>query len=174
LEGVIIMPWVQATKDNIKVGMKTRVKARIKDPKYEWGEVNRESVGEITRIDRGENEFYVAFPKHPSWLAYIPEMEVEIVETKSKLEQLEETIAKAQQEIKELREQEKKAKRPCLKIGQIWKRIQSDSYYIVNREKMLINLNSGEIWTIRGGFGGKDKDFTYVGLAKDLVQIKES
>lgn len=101
-------------------------------------------------------------------------------DTQKQLEALEATIAKATAEVQVLRTQIEKeaeaAKRPELAPGQIWKMHDGTKYVSIPwvDKTILVNLDNG--CTSRyanNGFGGDGKIFTYLGMASDLLTVKE-
>jgi len=63
-------------KKAAKVGDRVRLSPAVNKPKYQWGDVEREEVGTITKI-LGQ-ELRVKFPKCKDWKGVITEMEVEV------------------------------------------------------------------------------------------------
>ena len=110
-------------------------------------------------------------------------------DTTKALEDLKATHAKMAEEIKALETkitEEAKAKRPELALGQLWRHERGSVYMATYTQgsglgiDLMCCANSptsqhtvGRFWDIGFGFGrGQDK-FTYLGMASDLLTIKE-
>lgn len=103
------------------------------------------------------------------------------------LEALKATHAKMAEEIKALETkitEEAEAKRPELKKGQLWKHLDGSVYLgrgMTNQGVDLVRVSSpdhvkrsiGNNWSEGYGFGNSPEDFTYLGMASDLLTIKE-
>ena len=110
-------------------------------------------------------------------------------DTTKALEDLKATHAKMAEEIKALETkitEEAEAKRPELALGQLWRHERGSVYMATHTQRSGLGIdlmccaNSptsqhtvGRFWDIGCGFGrGQDK-FTYLGMASDLLTIKE-
>lgn len=105
-----------------------------------------------------------------------------------KLEALKATHAKMAEEIKALETkiaEEAKAKRPELAAGQLWHKTsgKAQGLYITHRHGhpgatqyslvALDNHRAGDAWGQGCGFKSDASDFTYIGMASDILTIKE-
>lgn len=99
-------------------------------------------------------------PNHPS------HKETKMTELEQARKAYEELGAK----LKVLEEAEK-VKRPDLAPGQLWLYRDGD-IYLSTPSDVLVNTRSWITWAFNAGFKGADKDFTFLGLARDLLTIK--
>ena len=83
-------------------------------------------------------------------------------------------IAELRQELERLEQEEKKA-RPVLAHGQVWRHDSGDNYIAAMAESgiSLVKLSAGTAWAHDRGFGVSQEKFTYVGMAHDVVSVKE-
>ena len=80
-------------------------------------------------------------------------------------------------------EAEEKAKRPELARGQVWRHKSSAAIYIVahplssteNFRLVRLSGSNGSVGYVyrEDGFGGNDNDFTYLGMASEVITITE-
>lgn len=103
------------------------------------------------------------------------------------LEDLKGAHTKMAEEIKALETkitEETKARRPELKKGQLWKHLDGSVYLgrgMANQGVDLVQVSAlddmesriGNNWSEGRGFSNSPEDFTYLGVASDLLTIKE-
>jgi hypothetical protein len=85
-------------------------------------------------------------------------------------------IAKLEADLAELKRQneENKEKLPRLRMGQIWRHSNGDQYITTPN----VDFNSYNLICLRSGikyasigFGGDDNEFTYIGMANDVIHV---
>jgi hypothetical protein len=64
-----------ALSRTVSEGAHVRVKRSVVTPRYEWGGVDRDSIGVVTRID-ADGKARVDFPEQSDWKALVSELEV--------------------------------------------------------------------------------------------------
>lgn len=110
-------------------------------------------------------------------------------DTTKALEDLKATHAKMAEEIKALETritEEAKAKRPELAVGQLWRHERGSVYIATYTQGSGLGIDLmccavppatqytvGRFWEIGRGFGRAQDEFTYLGMASDLLTIKE-
>lgn len=61
---------------DIKVGDFVRVREGVTEPKFNWGNVTPESIGQVKRIHPFKGFVEVDFPEHEGWRGVEEELEV--------------------------------------------------------------------------------------------------
>jgi hypothetical protein len=56
-------------------GKRFRVKSSCEEPSYNWGRINRNSIGTIIGFDKSDNILIFSFPEQPKWYGILEEME---------------------------------------------------------------------------------------------------
>lgn len=106
-------------------------------------------------------------PNHPSHKKE-PKM-TELEQARKAFNDLDKAHKEMGDKLKALEEAEKR-KRPKLSEGQVWA-YKDGRLYVVVPNKFLVNMDAWFGWCGDAGFGGNDKDFTYIGLAKDILTV---
>jgi len=106
-------------------------------------------------------------PNHPSHKKE-PKM-TELEQARKAFNDLDKAHKEMGDKLKALEEAEKQ-KRPKLSEGQVWA-YKDGRLYVVVPNKFLVNMDTWCGWCGTQGFGGDEDDFTYIGLAKDILTV---